>query len=64
MKKTMNIEESKRLSIVDYLSGEGIEPVKTSGNSCWYLSPIRNERSPSFRVNRKENYWYDYDAPI
>lgn len=56
----MNIEESKRLSIVDYLSGEGIEPVKTSGNSCWYLSPIRNERNPSFRVNRKENYWYDY----
>lgn len=56
----MNIEESKTLSIVDYLSQEGIEPVKTSGNSCWYLSPIREERTPSFRVNKRENYWYDY----
>lgn len=56
----MNIEGSKKLSIVDYLAGEGIDPVKTSGCSCWYLSPIRNERTPSFCVNKRENYWYDY----
>ncbi len=56
----MNIEESKNLSIVDYLSKEGIKPVRTSGNNCWYISPIRDERTPSFRVNIKENYWYDY----
>lgn len=56
----MNIEDSKKLSIVDYLSSEGIEPVKTSSNSFWYLSPIREERNPSFRVNTRENYWYDY----
>lgn len=60
MKGKMNIEESKTLSIVDYLSREGIESVKTSGNSCWYHSPIREERTPSFRVNKRENYWYDY----
>jgi len=56
----MNIEESKKLSIVDYLSREGIKPIKESGNSCWYLSPIREERNPSFRVNKREDYWYDY----
>lgn len=56
----MNIEQSKKLSIIDFLDKEGIKPAKTRGNACWYLSPYRNERTPSFKVSRKENLWYDY----
>lgn len=56
----MNIEQSKRLSIIDYLDKEGIKPAKTRGDACWYLSPFRSERTPSFKVSRKNNLWYDY----
>lgn len=59
-KTDMNIEQSKKLSIIDFLDKEGIKPAKTKGNACWYLSPFRNERTPSFKVSRKENLWYDY----
>ena len=30
------------------------------GNDYWYLSPLRNEKSPSFKVNRTKNLWYDH----
>lgn len=56
----MNIEQSKKLSIIDFLDKEGIKPTKVRGNACWYLSPFRNERTPSFKVSRKENLWWDY----
>ena len=56
----MNIEQSKKLSIIDFLDKEGIKPAKTRGNACWYLSPFRSERTPSFKVSKKENLWYDY----
>lgn len=56
----MNIEQSKKLSIIDYLDKEGIKPAKTRGDACWYLSPFRSERTPSFKVSRKNNLWYDY----
>ena len=26
----------------------------------WYLSPLRNERTPSFKVNDRINEWYDF----
>lgn len=56
----MNIEQSKKLSIIDFLDKEGIKPAKIRGNAYWYLSPFRNERTPSFKVSRKDNLWYDY----
>ena len=59
-KTNMNIEQSKKLSIIDFLDKEGIKPAKTRGNACWYLSPFRSERTPSFKVSRKDNLWYDY----
>ncbi len=60
MKTSMNIEQTKKLSIIDFLDKEGIKPSKTRGDACWYLSPFRNERTPSFKVSRKDNLWYDY----
>jgi hypothetical protein len=26
----------------------------------WYLSPFRNEATPSFKVNQSANLWYDF----
>lgn len=56
----MTIEQVKGLDIVDYLSNLNHEPQKISGNHYWYLSPFREERTPSFKVNRKLNRWFDF----
>lgn len=56
----MTIEQAKQLDMVDYLSGQGFEPAKISGNSYWYHSPLHDEKTPSFKVNRKMNRWYDF----
>lgn len=56
----MTIEQARNLDIVDYLSKAGHEPQKISGNHYWYFSPFRKERTPSFKVNRKLNRWFDF----
>ncbi len=54
------ISEAKEMDIVDYLSTLGHEPTKIRKNDYWYLSPLREEKTPSFKVNRKLNRWYDH----
>jgi hypothetical protein len=56
----MTIAEAKDLDIVDYLSRRGYQPQKISGNQYWYSSPFREEQTPSFKVNRKLNRWFDF----
>ncbi|TAN00422.1 MAG: DNA primase [Chitinophagaceae bacterium] len=58
----MNINEAKELDLVEYLSRIGHKPEKISGQHYWYLSPLRDEKTPSFKVNRKLNKWYDWGA--
>jgi Toprim-like/CHC2 zinc finger len=55
-----SVEEVKNTDIVDYLSTLGYKPSKVSRNDYWYLSPFRDEKTPSFKVNRKMNRWYDF----
>jgi hypothetical protein len=56
----LSIEEARRADLVDYLAKLGHEPAKIKGNDYWYSSPLRNEKTPSFKVNRKLNRWYDH----
>jgi len=28
----------------------------------WYLSPFRQEKTPSFKINRHQNVWFDHGA--
>ncbi|MCA6439776.1 MAG: toprim domain-containing protein [Chitinophagaceae bacterium] len=56
----MNCKEFNQLAIVDYLLALGHKPTKIQGNDYWYFSPFRNERTPSFKVNKKFNVWYDF----
>jgi hypothetical protein len=58
----MNIEDAKKISIVDYLNSLGYSPVKQQGNGLWYKSPLREEHEASFKVNTERNLWYDYGA--
>ena len=52
---TMNIEEAKSIQLEDYLRRMGFNPVKQQGDSIWYCSPFREEKTPSFKVSASRN---------
>jgi hypothetical protein len=59
MKKFM-CADAKQLDLVDYLASLGYEPKKVRNQDYWYLSPFHDEKTPSFKVNRGLNVWYDH----
>ncbi len=59
-KQMVSAEEVRQLDIVDYLFKLGYQPSKIRNFDYWYLSPLRDEKTPSFKVNRKLNRWYDH----
>lgn len=58
--KRLSVSEVKEIDIVYFLKNLGYEPSKIRSNDYWYLSPLRNEKTPSFKVNRRLNRWYDH----
>lgn len=57
----MTIKEAKEIDLVDYLATLGFQPAKPpAGNNYWYHSPLHDEKTPSFKVNRHLNRWYDF----
>lgn len=56
----MNIEEAKSIPLEDYLRHMGFSPVRQHGDSIWYCSPFREEKTPSFKVSESRNLWYDF----
>lgn len=58
----MNCEQANQMDMVDYLSSLGFSPSKITGDNYFYLSPLREEKTASFKVNRTKNVWYDHGA--
>jgi DNA primase len=58
--KKLSCAEARQIDLVDFLNQVGHLPKKIKGNDYWYLSPFREEKNPSFKVNRKFNVWYDH----
>ncbi len=58
----MTIKEAKTMDLVDYLSTLGYRPARITGNNFWYKSPLSGaeDRTASFKINRKLNSWYDW----
>ncbi|MCH5335397.1 MAG: toprim domain-containing protein [Alistipes sp.] len=54
------IQDIKRLSIRDYLHLRGIDPKYGNVRYGFYHSPLRSERTPSFKVDYVQNLWYDF----
>lgn len=51
---------SNRISIRDFLARRGIQPKYERNGYGMYLSPLRVERTPSFKVDYVRNLWYDF----
>jgi DNA primase len=56
----ISLDEARQIDLVDYLSKLGHAPSKIRASDYWYLSPLCNEKTPSFKINRKLNCWYDH----
>lgn len=54
----MNISDNK--TITDFLQEHGHLPTMVRGNNWWYLSPLRDEHTASFKVDVNKNVWYDF----
>ena len=56
----MTYKEANNISIKDYLNSLGIQPVTEKGNYGMYHSPLREDNTPSFKVDYNANLWCDY----
>lgn len=53
-------KEIKSIPLATFMSRLGHEPVRRSGDKLWYKSPLRQEHTPSFKVETTLNCWYDF----
>lgn len=58
--KKLSCRDARDVDLVGYLDFLGYQPKKVRGQDYWYSSPFRQERTPSFKVNRVRNVWFDF----
>ena len=46
--------------MIDYLAQKDIYPISSKQNIFWFLSPFRNEKTASFKVDNSTNRFYDF----
>lgn len=56
----MNIDEIRKVSLVEFLNQLGYQPTGRDSKGLWFYAPYRSERKPSFHVNPRRNLWYDF----
>lgn len=54
------LKEIKSIPLATFLSQLGYEPTARKGTRLWYKSPLRQEHTPSFKVETALNCWYDF----
>lgn len=60
----MNCNQAKQIDIVDFLARCKHFPAYERGDDKWFLSPLRDEKTPSFKVDHSDNVWYDFGQGI
>jgi hypothetical protein len=60
--EVFSLSRLRQLDLVYLLEMLGHEPTtrKKNDTDYWYLSPLRNERTASFHIDRVTNEWYDF----
>lgn len=60
--ETFSLTRIRQLELTYLLEMLGHEPAarKKNDTDYWYLSPLRDERTASFHVDRTDNEWYDF----
>lgn len=58
----MNIENAKKISLVELMGLWSYKPVKTNGVYVLYHAPYRVDKHASFKVDCLKNEWYDFST--
>lgn len=58
--KKLTCDTAREISIIEFLGKCGHSPAKENHKEAWYLSPLRKETQPSFKVSKPLNRWYDH----
>lgn len=56
----MNIDEIRKIPLVEFLNQLGYQPTGRDSKGLWFYAPYRSERKPSFHVNPRKNLWFDF----
>ena len=56
----MNIDDIKKISLVEFLNQLGYQPTGRDSKGLWFYAPYRSERKPSFHVNPNRQVWFDF----
>ncbi|WEK17952.1 MAG: toprim domain-containing protein [Candidatus Pedobacter colombiensis] len=59
-KQSISCSQARKIDIVNYLDSIGFQPHRIKGSDYWYHSPFRLEKTPSFKVNKELNRFYDF----
>jgi hypothetical protein len=54
----LDIEKARQTPIDVFLG----PPLRIQGDTMWYNSPLRDEKTPSFNVSKSKNVWYDFGS--
>lgn len=60
MQRKISCEQAKQIDLVEYLASLGYHPKKIRNHDYWYLSPFRKENTPSFKIHKSKNLWFDF----
>ncbi len=58
----MNAKDNIKVSISAYLQSLGFNPDRITDRTEFYRMPNRNERTPSMKVDKVLNLWYDFGS--
>jgi len=57
---TMNSIQAKKIQIKDLLANLWCNPTSVKWDDIWYISPFRDEKTSSFKIDTAHNIWYDH----
>ena len=58
--KKLDIKTAKQIPMYEIMEKLGFAFQKEKGGNRWYFSPFRDEKTPSFKVNKNINKFYDF----
>lgn len=65
MKNKMSFDQARKVPILLYLETIKHYPRRiTTKGIYWYCSPLREENTPSFKVDTRLNLWYDFGVGL
>eukprot|EP01133_Synstelium_polycarpum_P017040 gene17040-20300_t len=59
-KQGLSCAEARSIDMVGFLAALGFQPTRVRANEFWYCSPLRSERTASFKINVVTNRWHDF----